>query len=75
MVSRFSLCVVVVAMLCAVAAGFVGADTDKPASTAEDLQPPERKQTTLGLYVTAAEAYEMWEATPDEVKVVDVRTP
>ena len=23
---------------------------------------PERKQTTLGLYLTAAEAYEMWKA-------------
>ena len=36
---------------------------------------PERKQTTLGLYVTAAEAYEKWKAAPDKVKVIDVRTP
>jgi len=63
------------AMLCGVAAGFVGADTGKPASTAEAMQLPERKQTTLGLYVTAAQAYEMWKATPDKVKVIDVRTP
>jgi rhodanese-related sulfurtransferase len=33
------------------------------------------KQTTLGLYVTALEAYEMWKAAPDTVKIVDVRTP
>ncbi len=36
---------------------------------------PEAKQTTLGLYVTAIQAYEMWKATPDEVKIIDVRTP
>ncbi len=36
--------------------------------------PPE-KQTTLGLYVTAAEAYEKWKTSPDTVKVIDVRTP
>ena len=46
----------------------IGAETMK--------QPlPERKQTTLGLYVTAKEAYEKWKSAPDEVKVVDVRTP
>jgi rhodanese-related sulfurtransferase len=36
---------------------------------------PKGKQTTLGLYVTAAQAYEMWRASPDTVKVIDVRTP
>lgn len=35
---------------------------------------PEAKQTSLGLYVTAAEAYDKWLASPDEVKVLDVRT-
>jgi len=35
----------------------------------------EKKQTTLGLYVTAQRAYEMWQADPESVKVVDVRTP
>lgn len=38
-------------------------------------QLPERKQTTLGLYVTAKEAYEKWKAAPDQVKIIDVRTP
>ena len=36
---------------------------------------PKEKQTTLGLYVTAAQAYEKWKAAPDSVKVIDVRTP
>ena len=35
----------------------------------------EQKQTTLGLYVTAKEAYEKWSADPDKVKILDVRTP
>jgi rhodanese-related sulfurtransferase len=36
---------------------------------------PEGKRTTLGLYVTAKEAYEKWKATPEKVTVLDVRTP
>jgi rhodanese-related sulfurtransferase len=36
---------------------------------------PKGKQTVLGLYVTAAEAYDMWRAAPDKVKVIDVRMP
>jgi rhodanese-related sulfurtransferase len=40
-----------------------------------EMELPKGKQTTLGLYVTAAQAYEMWKATPDQVKVIDVRTP
>ena len=45
-------------------------DQKNPAS---DL--PEAKQTALELYVTAQEAYDMWQAAPDEVKILDVRTP
>lgn len=41
-------------------------------ATKPDL--PKGKQTSLGLYVTAAEAYDKWLAAPDEVKVLDVRT-
>ena len=37
-------------------------------------QVPEGKLTSLGLYVTAREAYEMWKADPERVKVLDVRT-
>ncbi len=36
---------------------------------------PEKKQTSLGLYATATEAYEMWKANPEGVDVIDVRTP
>ncbi len=36
---------------------------------------PQGKQTVLGLYVTAKEAYEKWKAAPDQVKIIDVRTP
>jgi len=35
----------------------------------------EKKHTSIGKYVTAAEAYEMWQASPDKVKILDVRTP
>ena len=33
------------------------------------------KQTKLGLYVTAKEAYDMWLANPEKVKILDVRMP
>ena len=36
-------------------------------------QVPEAKLTSIGLYVTAREAYEMWQADPERVKVLDVR--
>ncbi len=42
-------------------------------TTASNL--PKEKQTTLGLYVTAAEAYEKWKASPNTVFILDVRTP
>jgi rhodanese-related sulfurtransferase len=36
---------------------------------------PKEKQTVLGLYVTAKEAYEKWKAKPERVTIIDVRTP
>ncbi|HLO82808.1 MAG TPA: rhodanese-like domain-containing protein [Chitinophagaceae bacterium] len=36
---------------------------------------PEPKRTSLGLYVTASEAFEMWQKDPDKIKIIDVRTP
>jgi len=36
---------------------------------------PQEKQTVLGLYVTAKEAYAKWKAAPDQVKIIDVRNP
>lgn len=59
----------------AATASVVGAETEKPASVAANRQLPKKKQTTLGLYVTANEAYEKWKTAPDKVKVIDVRTP
>lgn len=43
--------------------------------TKQDTDLPEKKQTSLGLYVTAQEAYEMWQADPEQVNIIDVRTP
>ena len=34
----------------------------------QGIQVPPGKQTALGLYVTAKEAYEMWKADPEKVK-------
>jgi len=36
---------------------------------------PKGKQTSLGLYVTAREAYEKWKADPEKLMILDVRTP
>jgi rhodanese-related sulfurtransferase len=36
---------------------------------------PQGKQTVLGLYVTAKEACAKWQANPDALKIIDVRTP
>jgi rhodanese-related sulfurtransferase len=44
------------------------------ASPATSTQVPAEKQTTLGLYVTAREAYDQWQAAPDKVTILDVRT-
>jgi len=42
-------------------------------TVATDL--PKEKQTTPGLYVTAKQAYEMVSANPNDIKILDVRTP
>jgi rhodanese-related sulfurtransferase len=42
---------------------------------AHEAKIPEVKQTELGLYVTAIEAYAQWKGDPDNVKIIDVRTP
>ena len=52
-----------------------GEATEGSASQPVKLQLPGEKQTTLGLYVTAKEAYEKWKAEPDTIKLIDVRTP
>ena len=47
-----------------------------PAARAQESKSelPKDKQTTLGLYVTAREAYEKWKADPEKLKILDVRT-
>ena len=35
---------------------------------------PKAKQTSLELYVTAKEAFEKWQADPDNITILDVRT-
>jgi len=57
------------ALLCV---GFMAATSADGEATKSEL--PKGKQTSLGLYVTAAEAYDKWLAAPDVVKVFDVRT-
>ena len=49
-------------------------DHEKSASRSSH-QVPERKQTSLGLYVTAQEAYGMWKSGSGRVHIIDVRTP
>ena len=51
------------------------AGTEPPGSQAPKPQLPKEKQTVLGLYATAKEAYEKWRAEPGKVKIIDVRTP
>lgn len=44
------------------------------AATAADPIPQD-KQTKLGLYVTAQQAFQKWKADTNQVKILDVRTP
>lgn len=46
----------------------------RPSHLSRD-QVPLRKRTELDLYVTASQAFAMWSAKPDSVKIFDVRTP
>ena len=40
-----------------------------------DMNLPKKKQTALGLYITAKEAFAQWHAAPDKINIIDVRTP
>ena len=59
--------VVMAALVAAVAAPGAFAQAGNP-------EVPKAKQTSLGLYLTAAEAYGKWRADPEHIKVLDVRT-
>ena len=53
---------------------------EKPAAAATEAQKaapelPKDKQTTLGLYVTAKGAYDMWQKDQQKIKIIDCRTP
>ena len=41
----------------------------------EEAEVPENKRASLGLYATAVDAFQAWEAEPDAVTILDVRTP
>jgi rhodanese-related sulfurtransferase len=53
----------------------IAGGTEEPASQKAQGELPKAKQTVLGLYVTAKEAYEKWKAEPEKVMIIDVRTP
>lgn len=63
----FTWLVATVAFVAVVAAPGAFAQADRP-------ELPEAKQTSLGLYLTAKEAYEKWQADPEQITVLDVRT-
>ncbi len=58
----------------AAAASPDGATGVQTTASETSAQVPADKQTTLGLYVTAREAYDQWKAAPDKVTILDVRT-
>ena len=57
------------------ASGAGEASTEPPATQEANHSLPSEKQTTLGLYVTAREAYEKWRAASAKPIILDVRTP
>ncbi|MGB5525365.1 MAG: rhodanese-like domain-containing protein [Gemmatimonadota bacterium] len=52
----------------------VSAASGQTQDAQQEPQIPAAKQTTLGLYLTASQALETWQAEPEKVKVLDVRT-
>jgi len=58
---------IAVGMACLAESPFAGAGEAAPL--------PGEKQTTIGLYLTAQQAFEKWQSAPDNVTVLDVRTP
>lgn len=45
-----------------------------PETAVSEVNVPKGKRTELGLYLTAREAYEVWESDPEAVTIIDVRT-
>jgi len=49
---------------------------EAPAAEKKPALPDDpKKHTSLGLYVSAKEAYEMWQRDKDKIKILDCRTP
>lgn len=51
------------------------AEESKPNSDKDYSSLIAKKQTTLELYLPAAEAYDKWKADPEKIVILDVRTP
>ncbi|MFC1778280.1 hypothetical protein ACFL3I_13225 [Pseudomonadota bacterium] len=45
---------------------------EAPVSTVQEV--PETNRMTLGLYLTPQEAYKMWEANPEDIHIIEVRS-
>src|SRR3974390_260360 len=57
------------------ASGAGKASTEPPATQGANHPLPSERETTLGLYLTAKEAYEKWRAASEKPIILDVRTP
>lgn len=65
--NRRVICSILSLILIVSLAGLAFAEGETPKDT--------RKQTSLGKYATAMEAYDSWKAAPDKVFIIDTRTP
>lgn len=63
----------IVSLLIVMAISVVGPAQEKAEQAASKVS--SEKQTVLGLYLTAKEAYARWKADPEHVKILDARTP
>ncbi len=66
---------ILINMLFGIIVAFAFASSPLPALGDANLNVPDSKRTTLGLYITASEAYARWKADPQSVTIIDVRTP
>lgn len=71
--NRYWACLALAFFVCAAASITASRADGRTAAAATDI--PKGKQTTLGFYMTAAEAYEAWKTDSAHVRVLDVRTP
>jgi rhodanese-related sulfurtransferase len=68
--------VVLAALACAALLSTPSSTTAQEGAVSANIDDiPKEKQTTLGLYMTAKDAYDEWRTDPDLIKLLDVRTP